>query len=116
MEMPAKIAVNSVEVATMPGNRNVLKSTPPVAERVSPDRPLPRTNNSSSGWARPEISRPFDRTNRIISRCQTTLTARSACAGPEAASWTGTGGGPAGRRSPTAATGWVLISASRLGA
>jgi hypothetical protein len=116
IEMPAKIAVNSVEVATMPGNRNVLKSTPPVAERVSPDSPLPSTNSSSSGCARPEISRPFDRTNRIISRCQTTLTARNACAGPEAASCTGTGAGPAGRRSPTDVTGCVLINASPLGA
>ena len=102
IEMPAKIAVNSVEVATMPGNRNVLKSTPPVAERVSAGQAAAQHEQQQQRLGQPgdqPALRPdepdhlplpddLDRAQRVRRAGRGQLD--------------GTGGGPAARRSPTA--------------
>ena len=76
IEMPAKAAVNSTDIESTPGNRKVLKSTPPVPACISEPSPLPRTKRNSSGWITEEMTRVMSRRKRIISRSQTTSTAR----------------------------------------
>ena len=43
IEAAENVAVNSTEVARMPGNMNVLRSTPPVELSVRVDSPVPST-------------------------------------------------------------------------
>src|SRR4029453_2866575 len=83
MEMPENAAVNSTEVASTPGNRKVRKSTSP-EEPISDDRPVPSTNRNSTGWTSEETIRERSRPKRIISRCQTTVAARTWWARPAA--------------------------------
>jgi hypothetical protein len=70
------IAVNSVEVARMPGNMKVRRSTPPVLPSVNDDRPVPSTNRNSTGCTSAERMRVRSWPKRISSRCSTTLIAR----------------------------------------
>ena len=82
IEMPANAAVNSTDIASTPGNRKVLKSTPPVPAETRAPSPPPSTNRNSSGWITEERTRAGSRRNRIISRFHTTIVARSSCPNP----------------------------------
>jgi hypothetical protein len=63
-------------MARMPGNMNVLKSTPPL-EETSEERPVPSTSRKSTGWTSDVTSRSRLRRKRSSSRLHTTRTARA---------------------------------------
>ena len=77
-----KIAVNIVDIATTPGNRNVRRLSPPVPPETRVDRPVPSTNRNSTGWSREEMMRGLSWTNRISSRYHTIFIARRSCHRP----------------------------------
>ena len=79
IEMPAKAAVKSTEIAMTPGNRNVVNATDPAPSLLPSNEPspVPSTNRNSSGWASDDRMRERSLTKRIISRCHTTAAARA---------------------------------------
>ncbi len=86
-EMPANTAMNSTDIASTPGNRNVLKSTSSLVETTLP-RPVPITKRNSSGCSSIATMRARSWVKRMISRRQTTDVARSSWRRPPSASST----------------------------
>jgi hypothetical protein len=76
IEIAENIAVKSVEVARMPGNMNVSRSSDPVLPWVSDDSPAPRTNRNSRGCTSAETKRVRSCSVRMRSRWTTILMAR----------------------------------------
>jgi hypothetical protein len=78
-EMPAKAAVNSTEVASTPGNRNVGKLMSPPVSTMLPS-PVPITKMNSSGCSSIDSIRARSCRKRSSSRRVTTQVARAWCA------------------------------------
>ncbi len=73
-EAALKTAVNITDMQRMPGKMNVVRSTsPPTTE----SRPAPSANRNSIGWISDVTIRIRSCLNRINSRLQTILIARS---------------------------------------
>lgn len=62
---------------TIPGNMNVVRSTPSVDPADNDCSPGPRMNRNSSGWSSHVRIILGSSAKRIRSRCQTTRTART---------------------------------------
>src|SRR5215218_3747689 len=75
-EMPAKAAVNSTDVASTPGYRNVRKLVPPPVSTMLP-RPVPITKMNSTGCSSIVTMRALSCLRRSSSRRVTTQVARS---------------------------------------
>src|SRR3954463_2637482 len=75
-EMPANAAVNSTEVASTPGKRNVRKLVPPPVSTMLP-RPVPITKMNSTGCSIIVTMRALSCFSRSSSRRVTTQVARS---------------------------------------
>src|SRR3954452_3622304 len=75
-EMPANAAVNSTDVASTPGKRNVRKLVPPPVSTMLPS-PVPITKMNSSGCSSMVTMRALSCLKRSSSRRVTTHVARS---------------------------------------
>src|SRR5215218_2535567 len=75
-EMPAKAAVNSTDVASTPGYRNVRKLVPPPVSTMLP-RPVPITKMNSTGCSSMVTMRALSCLRRSSSRRVTTHVARN---------------------------------------
>ena len=71
-----KMALNTSAMQRIPGNMNVVRSTPSVEPADSDCRPGPRTNRNSSGWSIHVRIILGSSAKRMRSRRHTTRTAR----------------------------------------
>ena len=84
IEMPAKAAVNSTDIDSTPGNRNVLKSTPPVPAACDQRAQAAAEHEQEQQrlGQRATATRVAVAPKRIISRCHTTSAARTSWPSP----------------------------------